>query len=130
MSEKYHLPKELGGFKKYGVTHFCIEMNAYVAHRELFKTALEFITRACDYEDCGYEIQIQYQLSNTEIAEKLLPFVKDDAYVIHRISSSHPWGSENGNWWEFVRQPSKGAVQVWYIDLKEVEKNLQGVTVK
>jgi hypothetical protein len=111
-------------FKQLGVCHFEDDGDLYVAARSLFDNAGDFL-KAAIKEGAGLQLSVRQSLSDSELFDNLLLFVKDNAYVVHRCTS---YCDDVGNeiWWEFVDNTGRGHVRVWYIKLKEVERFLKG----
>lgn len=106
----------------YGVMHFSIDCDLYVASKEIGWTANEFLKEAFK-EDAGYELASERGWNEAEVFNKLFPFVKDDGYIVHRVGP-HPVDYDVEDWWEFVKVSGRGHVKVWYLDIKEAEKGL------
>ena len=102
--------------KTYGVMHFNIDCDAFVAPKREFNTAEEFITRAVDYEDAGYDLFPE----RDNAIEKLLPLVVSDGYYIVHRCSYHPTDYDLNDWWELVTFSGRGHIPIWYIDMEKV----------
>jgi hypothetical protein len=78
-------------FKSYGVVHFGTECDIFVAHKKLFPEASSFLTEAIQKEYCGMKLAEDNNWNQTQTFYKLIPFVKDDAYVVNRIGYLVLW---------------------------------------
>ena len=107
--------------EKYGVWHWTIECDIYVANKKCFQTAEEFVKGAMK-EDAGWDLQNEYHLTEKEVFEKLLPFVCGDKYI--RYNVGYNFYAEDFGTWEFVNKTGRGHVPVWSLDMEEVEKSL------
>jgi hypothetical protein len=108
--------------EKYGVWHWNIECDIWVANKKLFKTAEEFLNEGIQREDVGWELQNDNKWSLKEVFEKLLPFVHGDKYI--RYNVAYNFYAEDAGTWEFTPKAGRGHVPVWTLDMEEVEKSL------
>lgn len=111
--------KESRKLKNYGVMHFSIDCDIFVAPRKEYLTAQEFL-KAAMAEDAGYELAEDKLWNEAEAFNNLLPYVKDDAFIVHRVGYC-PSDTDLDDWWEFVRNPGRGHMKVWYLDIHEIE---------
>ena len=111
-------------FKELGVMHFNIECDIFVAHRDLYQAATGFVEDAIE-EDAGYEIASEMGWDEEQLRIFLLPYVYDDGYVVHRIGGCPD--NDIDDWWEFMNNPGRGHIKVWYLDMAKVElpKNIR-----
>jgi hypothetical protein len=108
--------------EKYGVWHWTIECDIWVANKKCFKTAEEFLNNGIQVADLGWELQNEQKLSLKDLFEKLLPFVHGDKYI--RYNVAYNFYAEDSGTWEFTKGAGRGHVAVWSLDMEEVEKLL------
>lgn len=110
-------------FADYGVMHFNIECDQFVAARSRYLTAQEFLAEAIR-EDAGWKLAIDKSWNEAELFNNLFPYVSDNAYVIHRVGEC-PSDPNIDDWWAFVDGPGKSHVKVWVLDMVEVKQRLK-----
>lgn len=114
----------MGKFKDYGIMHFKIECDLFVAHKDLFVDASSFLMEAIHKEDCGIDIAIKNGWDKTQVFNAFIPSVKNDGYVVSRIGYWF-YSESNEPHYEFVKTKGRGHIPVWYIDMDEVTKSLK-----
>jgi len=106
-----------------GVIRFSIDCDLFVGTREEFLTAEAFLQQAIDYEDCGFELAREKLWDAAETFTQLIPYVKDNGFIVHRCSP-HPSDADIEDWWEFVDYKGRGHIPVWSIDMNKAESEL------
>ena len=109
-----------------GVVHFNIDCDLFVGKQSEYPTATAFLKDAFK-EDAGDEVQEQNGWSEAETFEKLLPFVENNGYIVHRVGEC-PSDPDLDDWWEFVDRPGRGHIKVWTLDIEKVEKALEQIS--